>query len=188
MLTAATLLSSASGLRSGEILSLPRGRSQTLWLCSHNPGQNHERDRVGVVCLTKTARRRHDKISQRLDRCCQAHLSAGPLASHPVGPADPPARCLFAEGRNKWRARASQRLVVSPACSMPRASSPAHAPEARPRAASLWPALPPARIEVIRSPCFHRAAAFWARSSAVEHYLDMVGVTGSIPVAPTNQS
>ena len=29
----------------------------------------------------------------------------------------------------------------------------------------------------------HRAAR--ARSSAVEHYLDMVGVTGSIPVAPT---
>ncbi len=26
----------------------------------------------------------------------------------------------------------------------------------------------------------------WAHSSAVEHYLDMVGVTGSIPVAPTN--
>ena len=26
----------------------------------------------------------------------------------------------------------------------------------------------------------------WVRSSAVEHYLDMVGVTGSIPVAPTN--
>ena len=26
----------------------------------------------------------------------------------------------------------------------------------------------------------------WARSSAGEHYLDMVGVTGSIPVAPTN--
>jgi hypothetical protein len=25
----------------------------------------------------------------------------------------------------------------------------------------------------------------WARSSAVEHYLDTVGVTGSIPVAPT---
>jgi hypothetical protein len=25
-----------------------------------------------------------------------------------------------------------------------------------------------------------------ARSSAEEHYLDMVGVTGSIPVAPTN--
>ena len=36
-------------------------------------------------------------------------------------------------------------------------------------------------------PCFARAAAFWARSSAVEHYLDMVGVTGSIPVAPTIQ-
>ena len=27
-----------------------------------------------------------------------------------------------------------------------------------------------------------------ARSSAGEHYLDMVGVTGSIPVAPTTQS
>src|SRR5689334_6179429 len=26
---------------------------------------------------------------------------------------------------------------------------------------------------------------FWARSSAGEHYLDMVGVTGSIPVVPT---
>ncbi len=26
-----------------------------------------------------------------------------------------------------------------------------------------------------------------ARSSAVEHYLDTVGVTGSIPVAPTRQ-
>jgi hypothetical protein len=34
-------------------------------------------------------------------------------------------------------------------------------------------------------PSFARAATFWARSSAVEHYLDMVGVTGSIPVAPT---
>ena len=31
-----------------------------------------------------------------------------------------------------------------------------------------------------------RAPASGARSSAVEHYLDMVGVTGSIPVAPTN--
>jgi hypothetical protein len=28
----------------------------------------------------------------------------------------------------------------------------------------------------------------WALSSAVEHYLDMVGVTGSIPVAPTIRS
>ena len=27
--------------------------------------------------------------------------------------------------------------------------------------------------------------AVWVRSSAEEHYLDMVGVTGSIPVAPT---
>ena len=27
-----------------------------------------------------------------------------------------------------------------------------------------------------------------ARSSAEEHFLDMEGVTGSIPVAPTNQS
>src|SRR5262249_33750472 len=32
-----------------------------------------------------------------------------------------------------------------------------------------------------RRPHFWR----WARSSAGEHYLDMVGVTGSIPVAPT---
>ena len=31
----------------------------------------------------------------------------------------------------------------------------------------------------------HRNHAHRARSSAVEHYLDMVGVTGSIPVAPT---
>jgi hypothetical protein len=29
----------------------------------------------------------------------------------------------------------------------------------------------------------HRQA--WVVSSAVEHYLDMVGVTGSIPVPPT---
>ncbi|CAK0739572.1 hypothetical protein WCLP8_1070014 [uncultured Gammaproteobacteria bacterium] len=29
------------------------------------------------------------------------------------------------------------------------------------------------------------ATAKWARSSAVEHYVDIVGVTGSIPVAPT---
>jgi hypothetical protein len=28
----------------------------------------------------------------------------------------------------------------------------------------------------------------WVVSSAVEHYLDMVGVTGSIPVPPTIQS
>jgi hypothetical protein len=32
----------------------------------------------------------------------------------------------------------------------------------------------------------HRQA--WVVSSAVEHYLDMVGVTGSIPVPPTIQS
>ena len=31
----------------------------------------------------------------------------------------------------------------------------------------------------------YHSASFRARSSAVEHYLDMVGVTGSIPVAPT---
>ena len=29
------------------------------------------------------------------------------------------------------------------------------------------------------------AALEWARSSAGEHYVDIVGVTGSIPVAPT---
>ena len=32
------------------------------------------------------------------------------------------------------------------------------------------------------------AVCRWARSSAEEHYLDMVGVTGSIPVAPTTHS
>ena len=31
-----------------------------------------------------------------------------------------------------------------------------------------------------------RSQSIGARSSAGEHYLDMVGVTGSIPVAPTN--
>ncbi len=31
-------------------------------------------------------------------------------------------------------------------------------------------------------------APFRARSSAVEHFLDMEGVTGSIPVAPTNKN
>jgi hypothetical protein len=30
-----------------------------------------------------------------------------------------------------------------------------------------------------------RTPTGWAVSSAVEHYLDMVGVTGSIPVLPT---
>src|SRR6185312_6744762 len=30
-----------------------------------------------------------------------------------------------------------------------------------------------------------RNSANWARSSAGEHYVDIVGVTGSIPVAPT---
>ena len=33
----------------------------------------------------------------------------------------------------------------------------------------------------------HLTGADWAHSSAVEHYLDMVGVTGSIPVAPTTR-
>ena len=37
---------------------------------------------------------------------------------------------------------------------------------------------PPAPVAIL-------AGLFRARSSAVEHYLDMVGVTGSIPVAPT---
>jgi hypothetical protein len=30
-----------------------------------------------------------------------------------------------------------------------------------------------------------RGSGRWALSSAVEHYLDMVGVRGSIPLAPT---
>ena len=33
-----------------------------------------------------------------------------------------------------------------------------------------------------------RGSRRWVYSSAGEHYLDMVGVTGSIPVAPTTQS
>lgn len=32
---------------------------------------------------------------------------------------------------------------------------------------------------------FRQSNGFRVRSSAGEHYLDMVGVTGSIPVAPT---
>ena len=32
---------------------------------------------------------------------------------------------------------------------------------------------------------YARLMAEWARSSAGEHYVDIVGVTGSIPVAPT---
>src|SRR6202022_5128101 len=44
----------------------------------------------------------------------------------------------------------------------------------------------PARVGAdIRTP---PNTTFRARSSAGEHYLDMVGVTGSIPVAPTTQS
>src|SRR5271165_1386175 len=35
---------------------------------------------------------------------------------------------------------------------------------------------------------FARADGRWALSSAVEHYLDMVGVRGSIPLAPTISS
>src|SRR5262245_10780161 len=62
-------------------------------------------------------------------------------------------------------------------------SSPA--PSTNPASGS---ALPPAGIAVIRSAVFCQGrGSSGARSSAVEHYLDMVGVTGSIPVAPTSQ-
>src|SRR5262249_8949805 len=46
------------------------------------------------------------------------------------------------------------------------------------------------RRAVLASPATSRydGARAWARSSAEEHYLDMVGVTGSIPVAPTTHS
>ena len=44
--------------------------------------------------------------------------------------------------------------------------------------------LPLAHDRLRRYPC----RPFRARSSAVEHYLDMVGVTGSIPVARTMSS
>ena len=36
-------------------------------------------------------------------------------------------------------------------------------------------------------PCILSRFQNGARSSAVEHFLDMEGVTGSIPVAPTNK-
>ena len=45
----------------------------------------------------------------------------------------------------------------------------------------LWYLARPARA-LMR---LRQSGRFWARSSAVEHYLDMVGVTGSIPVVPT---
>src|SRR5262249_31214692 len=47
--------------------------------------------------------------------------------------------------------------------------------------------LPASRLLPARPPRFgaDRSIPFRARSSAEEHYLDMVGVTGSIPVAPT---
>jgi hypothetical protein len=51
------------------------------------------------------------------------------------------------------------------------------------------------RVATRASACYspvHRSEALtasqilgWARSSAGEHYVDIVGVTGSIPVAPT---
>jgi hypothetical protein len=47
---------------------------------------------------------------------------------------------------------------------------------------SSWPQVSFCR----RTPLARRYAG--ARSSAEEHYLDMVGVTGSIPVAPTIKS
>ncbi len=43
--------------------------------------------------------------------------------------------------------------------------------------------LPPSRLAAILARLFRSA-----RSSAVEHHLDMVGVTGSIPVARTTLS
>jgi hypothetical protein len=45
--------------------------------------------------------------------------------------------------------------------------------------------LPAPHGAVIRTPTQYD---FRARSSAGEHYLDMVGVTGSIPVVPTIRS
>ena len=52
---------------------------------------------------------------------------------------------------------------------------------------------PPSRLPLTPAPVLYAAAdsailrgPYRARSSAVEHYLDMVGVTGSIPVAPTS--
>ena len=59
------------------------------------------------------------------------------------------------------------------------------APEIRPglvvAGRVLWYLARPARALMK----LRQSGRFWARSSAVEHYLDMVGVTGSIPVVPT---
>src|SRR5678816_2666922 len=43
-----------------------------------------------------------------------------------------------------------------------------------------------ARLLCLRTASAILAPPLWAVSSAVEHYLDMVGVTGSIPVLPTS--
>src|ERR1700730_12742443 len=65
---------------------------------------------------------------------------------------------------------------------------------------SIWSALEYPRKEAIQSACANPAEPIYrletrprspkgngagARSSAGEHYVDIVGVTGSIPVAPT---
>ena len=51
-------------------------------------------------------------------------------------------------------------------------------PHCAPRRERLYPADP-------RAVSLARGLRRWALSSAVEHYLDMVGVRGSIPLAPT---
>jgi hypothetical protein len=51
-------------------------------------------------------------------------------------------------------------------------------PHCAPRPERLYPADP-------RAVSLARGLRRWALSSAVEHYLDMVGVRGSIPLAPT---
>ena len=127
---------------------------------------------------------RHQADVGKNCRCCMAR--AGP----PAGSSKRRVTCR--QGKKRLQAHL---LVRSPSSSLgiagmagERCPRPRPSPTlARvvPVALRPCPALPPAGIAAIRCPCFARAAAFWARSSAVEHYLDMVGVTGSIPVAPT---
>src|SRR5262249_1153882 len=64
-------------------------------------------------------------------------------------------------------------------------AGPASRPASRTAEAS---ALRPLGFAAIRSPVFARGRGIRARSSAVGHYRDMVGVTVSIPVAPTSRS
>src|SRR5882757_9446245 len=84
-----------------------------------------------------------------------------PIRPRPRTPRSCPSRCICASSSAKWAK-----------CSPPEGG-----------AGQIWRSLPhPPGGDKTWPPS---TPGFWARSSAEEHYLDMVGVTGSIPVAPT---